>query len=180
MLYLLGGPPRCGKTTLARRIAAARGIGWFSTDTLRDVVDMLIPLYAAGGIGRPHGAEADLLFPYLERTVQSCAYLADDYVIEGVGFFPRHAVALAASSELRVVFVGMSAVDLSSVLEHEGRNTWHRGLAAEELAQVPAWIERWSDEIRVECEYFGLDYVDLAPDFAEGRRRAERLLAGAS
>ena len=84
---LLGGPPRCGKTRLAGRVAAERGIGWLSTDTIRDVVNMLMPaLYESGGPGRDPGPEADLLFPFFERAVESCSYLVDDYLIEGVGF----------------------------------------------------------------------------------------------
>ena len=86
MLYLIGGAPRCGKTLLAQRVASALRAGWCSTDTVRDVVTMLLPGFeAAGGVGRPPGAEADLFFPYFERTAESCAYLAEDYVVEGVG-----------------------------------------------------------------------------------------------
>ena len=61
VLMLLGGPPRCGKTMLAQRIALERRIGWLSLDTVRDVVDMLLPaLYESGGPGVPPDAEASL------------------------------------------------------------------------------------------------------------------------
>src|SRR4051794_28689116 len=51
MLHLLGGPPRCGKTTFAERVAGRRGIGWLSTDTLRDVVNLHMALYEPRGVG---------------------------------------------------------------------------------------------------------------------------------
>lgn len=176
MLFLLGGAARCGKTTLATRAAGARGFGWLSTDTVRDVVNMLMPLYPSDGIGRSHGDEADAFFPFFERTVESCAYIAEHYLVEGVGFYPRHIARLSAHLDLRVVFVGQSRVDLASVLEHEGRNVWHRHLNEATLARVPRWIEEWSGEIEAECATYGYPYVELSPDFAAGQVQAERLL----
>ena len=38
MIYLIGGPPKCGKTTLAKRLAKLKGIPWVSTDTLQSVI----------------------------------------------------------------------------------------------------------------------------------------------
>jgi len=38
MIYLIGGPPKCGKTTLAKKISKSFGIPWVSTDTLQNVI----------------------------------------------------------------------------------------------------------------------------------------------
>ncbi|UMX48225.1 MAG: hypothetical protein L7H18_01630 [Candidatus Nealsonbacteria bacterium DGGOD1a] len=38
MIYLIGGPPKCGKTTLAKKISKSFGILWVSTDTLQNVI----------------------------------------------------------------------------------------------------------------------------------------------
>ena len=179
MLYLIGGAPRCGKTLLAQRLGSALGAGWCSTDTVRDVVAMLRPDFgAAGGVGVPPGAEANLFFPYFERMAESCAYLAADYVVEGVGFLPRHVEALASWVDRRVVFVGMVEPRLDAILAHEGRNRWHRHLPPETLAAVPAWIADWSHALREECAATGVRYVDLSDDFDAGQREAERLLLG--
>lgn len=37
MIYLIGGPPRCGKTTLAKAMSKQYGISWVSTDMLATV-----------------------------------------------------------------------------------------------------------------------------------------------
>ncbi|OGL98034.1 hypothetical protein A2304_00810 [Candidatus Uhrbacteria bacterium RIFOXYB2_FULL_57_15] len=37
MIYLIGGPPRCGKTTLAKSMSKKFGIPWISTDMLEVV-----------------------------------------------------------------------------------------------------------------------------------------------
>ncbi len=38
MIYLIGGPPKCGKTTLAKRLSKSKNIPWMSTDTLQNVI----------------------------------------------------------------------------------------------------------------------------------------------
>ncbi len=38
MIYLIGGPPKCGKTTLAKAVSKSFGIPWVSTDTLENVI----------------------------------------------------------------------------------------------------------------------------------------------
>ena len=179
VLMLLGGPPRCGKTLLAQQVAAARGIGWLSTDTIRDVVNMLMPsLYESGGTGLDPDPEADLFFPFFERSVESCSYLVDEYLIEGVGFMPRHVASIAERIEVRPVFVGMVHVQLDAVLAMEGRNRWHRELDESQLAALPAWIESWSRQIEKECAELDLPYVELSGGFLVGLDAARQLLLG--
>lgn len=38
MIYLIGGPPKCGKTTLAKTLSKSLEIPWVSTDTLQCVI----------------------------------------------------------------------------------------------------------------------------------------------
>lgn len=38
MIYLIGGPPKCGKTTLAKKLAYEFRIPWISADTLQNIV----------------------------------------------------------------------------------------------------------------------------------------------
>ena len=38
MIYLIGGPPKCGKTTLAKKLAGKYQIPWISADTLQNIV----------------------------------------------------------------------------------------------------------------------------------------------
>ena len=114
----------------------------------------------------------------IDALVESCSYLVDEYLIEGVGFMPRHVAALDDRIEIRPVFVGMKHVQLDSVLAMEGRNRWHRDLDEPTLAAVPRWIESWSEEIEMECVQLSLPYVELSDDFLTGIDTARRLLLG--
>lgn len=130
MLHLLGGPARCGKTTLASRAAGARGLGWLSTDVVRGVVNLHMPLMRSEGFDVSHLAEADRFFPSFERLIESSASLAEVYVIEGVGLYPRHVERLGAHIERRAVFVGQSRVDLDALVSTRvatpGTASWTR------------------------------------------------------
>lgn len=37
-VYLIGGPPKCGKTTLAKTLSRELGIPWISADTLQNII----------------------------------------------------------------------------------------------------------------------------------------------
>ena len=42
-VYLIGGPPRCGKTTLGKRLSRRLSIPWISADTLQSIAFSYIP-----------------------------------------------------------------------------------------------------------------------------------------
>ena len=37
-IYFIGGPPKCGKTTIAKRLSRETAIPWISSDTLQNIV----------------------------------------------------------------------------------------------------------------------------------------------
>lgn len=43
MIYLIGGPPKCGKTTLAKKLARKYQTPWISADTLQNIIWAYIP-----------------------------------------------------------------------------------------------------------------------------------------
>lgn len=43
MIYLIGGPPRCGKTTLSRKLSEQLGISCIPADYLMSVMSPYIP-----------------------------------------------------------------------------------------------------------------------------------------
>ena len=58
MIYLIGGPPKCGKTTLAKKMASKLKIQWVSADTLQVIGKQYINKYASEKVESlyPHSA----------------------------------------------------------------------------------------------------------------------------
>ena len=46
MIYLIGGPPKCGKTTLAKKLSKKLKIQWVASDTLQIVARKYVAKYA--------------------------------------------------------------------------------------------------------------------------------------
>jgi len=57
MIYLIGGPPKCGKTTLAKKLSKHLGIQWVASDTLQVVAREYVSKYASQ-------KEMDKLYPH--------------------------------------------------------------------------------------------------------------------
>ena len=60
MIYLIGGPPKCGKTTLAKKLSKKLGIQWVASDTLQVVAREYVSKYAPK-------KEMDKLYPHSEQ-----------------------------------------------------------------------------------------------------------------
>lgn len=117
MIYLIGGPPRCGKTTVARRLAAAIGSAWVQADWLdqgfsayvppgeyvpvahRLSVDPDVPRatlndvryakYPAEAIVAFYRAMAARAWPGLQAIAEYALFDEEDFIIEGYQIDPR-------------------------------------------------------------------------------------------
>jgi 2-phosphoglycerate kinase len=114
MIFLIGGPPRCGKTTVARRLAAARQCSWMQTDYLEtafatyfapgqyapmrldagvDVAreshnDLVYAKYSAAEIIDYYRALAKRTWTGLQAVVEYALFDGEDLVLEGFHIDP--------------------------------------------------------------------------------------------
>lgn len=178
MLYLIGGPPRCGKSELALHLCRTRGLPFVSTDVLWGVLEVAHPAWrtpmAKGAERIP--AAAEMFNPYLVQLLGLLESTAPDFVVEGELIIPSHIPSLSASLPLRSVFLVRSRTSSQQLVDPPGRNAW--------LSQAPpALLEAVADEVRGhstsvahECNDLRLPCVDVAPDLAAAMREAEELL----
>ena len=95
MIYLIGGPPKCGKTTLAKKLSKELGISYISADTLQSVAfgytdqDEIAKKFPWREIREKTGRNNDLVYG---------KYLAEEIV----GFYQEQAKASAVAIEMVV------------------------------------------------------------------------------
>ncbi len=175
MLYLIGGPPRCGKSELALRLCRSRGLPFVSTDTLWGVLEVCLPEFAT-----PHekGAErlpvaAERIRPYLRRLFEMLEAGSSDFVVEGEVILPSDVVTLTASFPARSVFLVRSQVTPQQLVERPGNNPWLANASRELLRAVAAEVRTYSSSIARQCAELTLPCVDLDPDFEVAMQTAQ-------
>ena len=178
MIYLIGGAPRVGKSILCQQVAARLRCGWISTD-------LLVPLLLKHDTSikqewdaSPEAitAVADWFFPYLDQFVWGVSSMAENYVIEGVGFLPAQIAPLAAKYAVRSVFIGCSTMTFERFDQFPGRSVGYSFLPDATRRQFAADIPRWSAFIQQEAEHYSLPYVDTLDDFSAHLDEAADLL----
>ncbi len=112
MIYLLGGAPRAGKSTIARKFLSETGIPFFDLDYLMMGLANGFPEY---GIN-PNDHEltvGEKLWPIVNSMVIAMIENKFDYLIEGAQIHPSHAWELYNEYEgcLRVSFIGFANID---------------------------------------------------------------------
>ncbi|WP_420628867.1 hypothetical protein [Candidatus Leptofilum sp.] len=182
MIYLIGGAPRVGKSTLAQQVAASLKSSWISTDPLLE----LLRVGDVAGVktewnAKPEAiaATAEWFYPYLERFVWSVESLAADYVIEGVDFLPEQVARLSAQFQVRTLFLGCSKMTRKRFDQFPGRSRGYANLPEELKRQIVEDVPLWSAFVGQEAQKFGYPYVDTEDDFlarlveAEGKLLTE-------
>ena len=96
VIYLVGGTPRVGKSSLAQRLLAVDGIPWLPTDVIRTVARRVAPeVDAIDQDPVDAAALAEIMYPYIEQAVEVCAEEAVHFLGRGIragGVLP-HAAA---------------------------------------------------------------------------------------
>jgi len=115
MIYLIGGPPRCGKTTLAKKMSKKLKLPWISTDTLENIAgaymtkeeliknrpysnlrrkdgdrsnDTFYNKYSAKKIASVLKGQARPIFKAIEMMAVCEITDGNDYIIEGYHIIP--------------------------------------------------------------------------------------------
>ncbi|MEV0374729.1 hypothetical protein AB0I10_33945 [Streptomyces sp. NPDC050636] len=175
MIYLIGGPPRVGKSTLARMLLDRDRIPGCSTDALVSMLQNAAPHH--GVRHGTHPDKADLAQPFLIEFLRAVAdgigeepEPSECYVVEGDIVTPA-VVAAAAGFGLPVaaVFLGNTALtaDDLRIAPH-----WLEGADDATYCRTAAWITERSAIVRDACVPTGQVYIEMGGGHTEGLERA--------
>jgi 2-phosphoglycerate kinase len=132
MIYLIGGPPKCGKTTLAKKLAYEFRFSWISADTLQNIVrayvsqekhpilfphshsrrgkgnDEFYSEYSPRHIIENYIAQGKTTYDAISMIVETYLTDEDDFIVEGYQVTPEIGDCVLkkfGSDSIRVVFL---------------------------------------------------------------------------
>jgi hypothetical protein len=167
VIYLVGGAPRVGKSSLAQRILAIDGIPWLPTDVIRTVVRRVAPdVDAIDQDPVDAAALAEVMYPHIEKAAEVCAEEADRFLIEGFELAPSYPARLQAALDgtgIRACFLGHGSFSAEDLAGYRGPKPQSEGeLSREALRESASWIRQRSRQLRQQCADLHLPYVDVA------------------
>jgi hypothetical protein len=182
-LYLVGGAPRVGKSSLAQRLLEIDQIPFLPTDVLRTVLRRVLPeLDAIDQDPVDASLLAEFMYPHIEQAAEVCVEEAECFLIEGFELSPSYIARLQAAleqTEVRGCFLGHGLFSIEDLAAYQGPKPQHHGASREELREAAAWIRQRSRQLREECGAVGVPYVDVGElGFEAAMLESRRLLLG--
>jgi len=188
MIFLLGGPPRVGKSIISRKIQQKYAMSVVSTDSLGAVLESVLSPEAAPDLfvfdrfGRMPRAERMKLImkdpaaiiDYVRKeshvvwkAVEAFARRENDEgrdaLVEGVAVLPE-LIGHLEDIPRRAVFVGNQGVDHKKNLKRfaeEDENDWLRDAGDQFINVYAAFVNRMSAYIEQEAIKYGLEYIEM-------------------
>lgn len=186
MIYLIGGPARCGKTELSVRLMRRYGLPVASTDIYRAFMEDLEEESTATShpmtdneyfeAVRKYERSRDRIRAHLPNLVWMISGVYGDAVLEGVEIQPSDVEAIRKQREARAVFLIRTNFDAADLLANTGRHGWLADFGPRAKAHVADEIGRLSHLYAVECQKAGITGVDVSAGFEAGLAEAARSL----
>ena len=164
-LYLVGGVPRIGKSSLARRLLR-EGVAWLPIDVIRTVLRQVLPDLDTLDQGLVDATlVAEFMYPHIEQAAEVCAEEHEAFVIEGFDLEPSFRARLSralAPTVIRACFLGHETFTSSDLAHYRGPKPQHENTMTDaELDAAAAWIRDRSRQLRARCTEAQVPYVDV-------------------
>jgi hypothetical protein len=169
MVYLIGGPPRCGKSVLAYRLTTGHAIPFISTDLIWAVVGLSQPEWRTPMQKGPDRipAAAKMFEPYLERAITFLQPARHRCGIEGEVITPETAARLSSNYDLRAVFLVRSSATAADIADSRGPNPWLEAAPPNLVSSVTAEVLFWSELVQSACRQLSIPCFDVGGDFEQ-------------
>lgn len=182
MLYIIGGAPRSGKTTLARRMLAEHGLAYFSIDALIAILVALEPQLGMQ-VSDPALKRMEVVWPTIRKLASDVLRSRDDLLLEGDVLLPKHLMEFGDGARvgIKACFIGYADVEpakkLRAIREHAAVGAdWTEELDDARLLNLIGEFRTFSEYLRSECCHYKIPYFDGSTYFTSAIRDAKAYL----
>ena len=188
MIYLLGGPPRVGKSIISGQIRQKHALSVVSTDTIGAVLENVLSPEAAPDLFvfnkfnkmsmaervkviRQDPAElidyvrreSHIVWKSVEVFIRSENYVGRNVLIEGVAVLPELINQLEDLPH-RVVFIGNQGENHQQKIKkfaEENAHDWMRGESDQYIGAFALFVKQMSIYIEQEAKKYGFEYLEM-------------------
>ena len=188
MIFLLGGPPRVGKSIISKEIRQKHAVSVVSTDTLGAVLENVLSpesapdLFVLGKFNKMPMAERvklitknpTELIDYVRKESHVVWKAVDafirrendegrDALIEGVAVLPE-LVSRLENIPHRVVFIGNQGENHKENIKKSAEvneRDWMRDVSDQYISAFAMFVKRMSAYIEQEAKKYGFEYIEM-------------------
>lgn len=188
MIFLLGGPPRVGKSIISNEIRQKHAVSVVSTDTLGAVLENVLSpestpdLFIFGKFNKMPVAERvklmtkdpTELIEYVRKESHVVWKAVDafirrendegrDALLEGVAVLPE-LVSRLENIPHRVVFIGNQGENHKENIKksaEENEHDWMRDVSDQYISAFAMFVKRMSAYIEQEAKKYGFEYIEM-------------------
>jgi len=206
MIYFIGGPPKCGKTALAKKLSKQLSVPWMSADTLQNIVRAYIPEEKHAALF-PHSAlrgtsnddyynahaTEDIVSRYMKQAeathdalrMIAATYITDedDFIVEGYQVHPKIVADILSeygTEHIRSVFLIRTDVEkyVADIPKTTTPNDWivRKTKNLETYEKIAKMVALYSQKIEEEAKNVELPVIEMDNDFDANIERSISLL----
>ncbi|MBU0457858.1 hypothetical protein KKF03_00230 [Patescibacteria group bacterium] len=206
MIYLIGGPPKCGKTTLTKLLSKRLSVPWISADTLQNIVRAYIPENKHSEVF-PHsavrGVSNDIYYSqnstdeivsrYMKQgeatndalKMIAASYIADEdnFIVEGYQVHPKivsEIIDTYGGEHVRSIFIIRTDIEkyVKDIPKSTTPNDWivRKTKDPETFKKIARMVALYSNQIEYDAKKNKLPVINMDDEFETNIEKAIELL----
>jgi AAA+ ATPase superfamily predicted ATPase len=178
MIFLIGGAPRVGKSTIAKQFARSIKGRFVSTDELEMPQEFSVAFYSDAQKNtltpqeRMQGVinEAKQVVDAISDIIRRAENYDQDTVIEGVHLLPTHVAGFIenfGADNIKSIFIGSTNIEaiLQGVAQNTSPNNWLKGFEKKVLTQIAQFTQFFSRYLCDGTKKYNLIYKERSSNF---------------
>jgi 2-phosphoglycerate kinase len=180
MLLIIGGAPRTGKTTLARRLSKEHGYVHLPVDGVVHAFGKAYPRLKIDHLTGDDPSVIRRLAPFLYEQIFWHMKEKIPLIVDGYHLGPKTLTEFVPDVSWRAVFLVYPEINaeklLKKVRSNEGSNEWTCKRNNEELLSFLRDFIKTSDYVRKECGQTDIPFIEVGEDLQASAKAAEKIL----